>query len=123
MDSIILRNRTKSFAHRCVKLATSLPKGILERHLAGQLIRSSTSVAANYRACCVAQRKKSFTAKISIAYEEADESYFWIEFIVDEKIIPPDRIIPLLKEADEITRILAASRKTSASKKSTKDKS
>ncbi len=108
-----LKARSKTFAHRCVKLALSLPKNILGNHLAKQLIRSSTSVAANYRAACLAQSKSSFAAKVSIVLEKADESYFWIEFIIDENLIPQNRCSEILKEADELTRIFAASRKTS----------
>ena len=111
-----LKVRTKEFAHRCVKLAYSLPSTPLAFHLSKQLIRSSTSVAANYRACCIAQSKATFTAKLSIAYEECDESFFWIQFILDEKLLEQNRVEPLLKEADELTRILAASRKTSKEK-------
>ena len=78
MNKEELLERTKTFAHRCVKLALSLPKTTLGIHIAKQLIRCSTSVAANYRAVCLAQSKASFTAKISIVLEEADESAFWI---------------------------------------------
>lgn len=112
MNSIELKNRTKTFAHQCVKLAHLLPNNVTGKHLAGQLIRSSTSVAANYRAACLAQSKKTFAAKISIALEEADESHFWIEFISDEQILENSKIENLMKEALELTRILAASRKT-----------
>ena len=98
-----LKNRTKVFAHRCVKLALSLPKNALRNHLSGQLIRSSTSVPANYRAACLAQLKKSFAAKISIVLEEPDESYFWIEFNFDENIISKRLAGELLKEANELT--------------------
>jgi four helix bundle protein len=106
-----LRIRTKQFAHRCVKLSMALPKNFLGNHLAGQLVRSSTSVAANYRAAFVAQSRKSFNAKISIVLEESDESYFWIEFIMDEKLIRQKLVEDLLKESDELTRIFAATRK------------
>jgi four helix bundle protein len=116
MNDTELKSRSKIFSHRCVKLALSLPKNDLESHLARQLIRSSTSVAANYRASCLAQSRSSFVAKISIVLEEADESYFWIEFIVDENLVAKNKVIPLLKEADELTRIFAASRKTSQRK-------
>ena len=108
-----LKKRTKEFAHRCVKLAISLPKTKLGGHLKGQLIRSATSVAANYRAACLAQTPKAFISKISIPIEEADESYFWIEFAIDEKMLPEEKCSPLLKEAGEITSILIASRITS----------
>jgi four helix bundle protein len=118
MNDLELKDRSKLFSHRCVKLALSLPKGILGAHVAKQLIRSSTSVAANYRASCLAQSRNSFAAKISIVLEESDESYFWIEFIIDENLIPMNKALPLLKEADELTRIFAASRKTSQQKQS-----
>ena len=112
MDKEELKNRTKSFAHRCVKLALSLPDTILGRHLQSQLTRSSTSVAANYRAACLGQSKASFTAKLSIVIEEADESLFWLEFILEENLILKECIDALLKEAGELTAIFIASRKT-----------
>ena len=107
-----LKKRTKEFAHRCVKLAMTLPKTPLGNHIQGQLIRCSTSVASNYRAACQAQSKAGFISKISIVIEEADESHFWLEFIIDEKMIKKDQIDPLFKEADELTAIFVASRKT-----------
>ncbi len=107
-----LKDRTKNFAHRCVKLASSLPDNTLGYHLSKQLIRSSTSVAANYRACCLSQSKKSFIAKISIVIEEADETSFWLEFILDENIFSKEKVEPLFKEANELTSIFIASRKT-----------
>ena len=112
MDKEELKKRTKDFAHRCVKLALSLPNRILGRHLQGQLIRASTSVAANYRAACVAQSKASFTAKLSIVIEEADESLFWLEFILEEELIKKELINSLITEAGELTAIFIASRKT-----------
>jgi len=112
MDKEELKKRTKKFAHRCVKLSLSLPNTILGKHLQGQLIRSSTSVAANYRAACVAQSKASFTAKLSIVIEEADESLFWLEFILEENLIKKELINLLIKEAGELTAIFIASRKT-----------
>jgi len=87
MDKNELILRTKTFAHSCVKLAISLPKNTLGNHIEGQLIRCSTSVAANYRAANIAQSKKSFISKLSIVIEEADECIFWLEFIRDEKLI------------------------------------
>ena len=107
-----LIDRTKNFAHRCVKLALSLPNTKLGLHIQGQLIRCSTSVAANYRAANLAQSKPSFIAKISIVLEEADESAFWLEFITDEKLLEKERVADLLKEAKELTAIFVSSRKT-----------
>ena len=75
-----------------------------------QLLRSAFSAAANYRAACKAQSEKAFKAKLSIAFEEIDESLFWLESINDLKLIKSDKIALLLKEADELTRILAATR-------------
>jgi four helix bundle protein len=116
MNKDELKKRTKDFAHRCVKLAIALPKTPLGKHITGQMIRSSTSVAANYRACCLAQSKASFVAKISIVLEEVDESSFWLEFIADEQIMKEKIITPLLSEALELTSIFFASRKTARKK-------
>ena len=104
-----LKNRTKIFAHRSVKLALALPKNTLGSHIQIQLIRCSTSVAANYRAACIAQSKKSFIAKLSIVIEESDKSTLWLEFVNDEKLIKPELLEPLLKESKELTSIFIAS--------------
>ncbi len=112
MDSEELKKRTKEFAHRCVKLATALPDSQLGRHISGQLIRCSTSIASNYRAACIAQSRASFTSKLSIVIEEADESHFWLEFIVEENMLKGQLVEPLINEAEELTAIFIASRKT-----------
>ena len=115
-----LKNRTKIFAHRCVKFAVTLSNSYLGKHVKGQLIRASTSVAANYRATCVAQSKSSFIAKISIVIEEADESFFWLEFIRDENELSgynKSELEWLLKEANELVSIFISSRKTAQRKK------
>ncbi len=118
MESEELRKGTKEFPHRCIKVAMALPDTPLGRHIRGQLIRCSTSVASNYRAVCIAQSKASFISKLSIVLEEADESYFWLEFIIDEALLKEDLIRPLLKEAGELTSIFMASRKTTRGKRS-----
>lgn len=107
-----LLNRTKLFAHNCVKISSELPNSKLGQHICGQLIRSATSVAANYRATCIAQSGKSFVAKLSIVIEEADESFFWLEFIQDENLIASDFLNEIKIEASELTSIFIASRKT-----------
>ncbi len=112
-----MKRRTKEFAHRCVKLAIALPKTALGTHIKKQLIRCSTSVAANYRAALMAQTKPAFVSKISIVIEEADESEFWLEFIVDEKLIEKKKVLPLLNEAHELSSIFITTRKTSQRKK------
>ena len=112
MDEKALNQRTKKFAHRCIKLSITLPRTYLGNHIRGQLIRCSTSVASNYRATCIAQSKASFISKLSIVLEEVDESHFWLEFIIDEQLLSKDQVLPLLKEAEELTAIFISSRKT-----------
>jgi four helix bundle protein len=112
MDSEELKKRTKDFAHRCVKLAMALPDTPLGRHIRMQLIRCGTSVGANYRAACIAQSKTDFASKISIVAEEADESAFWLDFIICEKLLREKQAIPLLMEAQELTSIFIKSRMT-----------
>jgi len=114
---IVMKKRTKVFAHNCVKFALNLPSGILENHIKGQLIRSSTSVAANYRASCLAQTVPSVISKISIVIEEADESEFWLEFALDENLTEIDETQHLINEAHEITSIMIKSRQTLQNKK------
>ena len=111
-----LKERTKEFAHRCVKLALSLPKAQLGKHISGQFIRCSTSVASNYRATCIAQSKASFTSKLSIVLEEADESTFWLEFIIDEKMMAKNLVMPLFTEAHELSSIFITTRRTAQKK-------
>ena len=116
MKSEELIKRTKAFAHRCVKLATALPENTLGKHIRRQLIKCSTSVAANYRATCLSQSKASFIAKISIVLEETDEAAFWLEFIIDEKLLKMNLVEPLRHEAEELTAIFASSRMTASTK-------
>ena len=112
MDKEELKLRTKNFAHRCVKLALNLPNNALGNHIKYQLIRSGTSVAANYRAACIAHSRAAFSAKLSIVIEEADESEFWIQFLIDENLKPWNILDPLKREASELTSIFISSRKT-----------
>ena len=113
-----LIKRTKNFAHRCVKLSVNLPKSDLGNHIKRQLIRCSTSVAANYRAVVLSQSDETFTAKISIVLEEIDESLFWIEFISDEKLIDLNKVVSLQTEASELKAIFYSARKTMKRKQS-----
>ena len=116
MDSEELKKRTKEFAHRCVKLSLALPNTKLGRHIQGQLIRCSTSVAANYRATCLAQTRRVFATKISIVLEEVDETAFWLEFIIEENLLRKELVENLLEEAHELTSIFGASRRTAQKK-------
>jgi four helix bundle protein len=112
VNSEELKERATQFAHRCVKVAASLPATPLGRLVCGQLLRCSTSTAANYRAACLAQSRAAFIAKLSVVVEEADESYFWLRFAVDEDLVTESRVRALLQEAVELTAIFQASRKT-----------
>ena len=107
-----LRKRSNQFAHRLIKLALTLPYGVLESHAQKQIIRAATSVSANYRAANLGQTKKSFISKLSIVIEEADECIFWIEFLVEENILNAGTYEAVLQEARELTSIFIASRKT-----------
>ena len=117
MDSEELKKRTKDFAHRCVKLAISLPRTTLGKHIESQLIRCSTSVASNYRASIHAQSKAAFIAKISIVIEESDESELWLEFVMDEKLMERKKVLPLFNEAHELSSIFITTRRTAQKRK------
>lgn len=108
----VIKKRSNTFAHKCVKLAVELPKNKLGSHIEGQLIRSSTSVAANYRAACLGQSKRAFISKLGIVVEEADECVFWLEFLRDEGLAKNESFPEILKEAKELTSIFIASRIT-----------
>lgn len=116
MNALELQKRLSEFAYRIVPLCESLPAKKICRIIEDQLLRSAFSTAANYRAACKAQSTKAFTSKLSIAFEEIDESLFWLEVIDELKLIRRSKMILILKEADELTRILASSRKTSQKK-------
>ncbi len=107
-----LRERTKRFAISIVRLFRSLPRSDEARVIGRQLLRSATSVAANYRAVCRARSKAEFIAKIGVVVEEADETVFWLELLVESGIVPKDRVAAVLAEAQEILAIVAASQRT-----------
>ena len=110
-----LKDRTKQFALPVLKLVAALPKTIEGRAIASQLVRSGTSVAANYRATCRARSKAGFIAKIGVVLEEADETLLWLELISEGNLLPPRRVDPLLNEANELVAIMVASRKSASS--------
>lgn len=114
MKSVELKLRTKQLALRILKVADQLPKTVSGRTLANQIARSGTSIAANYRSACKGRSKPEFIAKLGIAEEEADETQFWIEMIVEAGLIPESKLQALLQETKEITAIIAASRKTAS---------
>jgi four helix bundle protein len=112
-----LKDRTKSFALRIVKLVESLPKTQTARVIGGQLLRCGTSVAANYRASCRARSNADFIAKMGIVEEETDESAFWIEMLIDTNLVKKELVADLLDEADQLTAIFVTSINTARGRK------
>jgi four helix bundle protein len=107
-----MKARTKSFANRIVKLCEALPDKWIAKTLGRQLLRSGTSVGANYRAVCRAKSNADFINKLRVVEEECDESLFWMELLVENNLVKPARLNDLMKEADEILSIVVASAKT-----------
>src|ERR1700741_3692569 len=107
-----LKNRTKAFALNVMKLVGALQDGVVARTIGNQILRSGTSVGANYRAACRGRSKAEFIAKLGIVVEEADETCYWLELIIDGQLLAANFVAPLLQEANELTAIMVASRKT-----------
>ena len=107
-----MKSRTKSYANRVVRLCSALPKDWIAQTLGRQLLRSGTSVGANYRAVCRAKSNADFINKLRVVEEECDESLFWMELLVDNNLVKGTRLHELLKEGDEILAIIVSSAKT-----------
>lgn len=116
MTELELKQRTKTFARRVLRLIEALPASRSGNIVANQLGRSGTSVGANYRAVCRARSAADFYSKLGIVEEEADESAFWLELVVEERMLPPRKVQPLRDEADALTAIMVSSRKTLAAR-------
>ena len=108
--------RTKAFSVRIIKLFQALPKDAEAYILGKQLLRSATSVGANYRAACRARSKAEFVAKVGVSLEEADESQFWLELLVESNIVQSHRLQDIMKETSEIIAILTTIRKNASKK-------
>ena len=109
----VLNERTMAFAVRIVRLVRSLPKGIAENAIAHQLIKSATSVGANYREACHAKSPNDFSAKLKICEGEAAETLYWLELIVNADIVPNHKMEALIREANELLAIMTAAAKSS----------
>ena len=107
-----MKKRTKDYANCVVKLCESLSKDWIAQTLGKQLLRSGTSVGANYRAVCRAKSNLDFINKLRIVEEECDESLFWMELLADNNLVKASRLENLMSEADEILAIVVASAKT-----------
>lgn len=112
MDDDQLKQRSKAFAVRVVKMTEALPRTRTAEIVARQVIRSATSVGANYRAACRARSHAEFVAKLGIVEEEADETLYWLEMIVETELLPEARLAELMREANELTAIFTASGRT-----------
>src|ERR1041384_8366423 len=104
-----LKQRTKQFALRVMRLVDALPSTAKGRAIASQLVRSGTRVAANYRAACRGRSKAEFIAKVGVAEEESDETALWLELIIEDKLLAEKNVRALLDEANELVAIMAAS--------------
>src|ERR1043165_6375919 len=107
-----MKSRTKTYANRVVKLCSALPAGWIAQTLGKQLLRSRTSVGANYRAVCRTKSNADFINKLRIVEEECDESLFWMELLVENNFVKPLRLQGLMQETNEILAIVVASAKT-----------
>ena len=112
-----LKQRTTAFALRIIKLVESLPKTQTSRVICDQLLRSGTSVPANYRAACRARSNAEFIAKMGIVEEETDESVFWIELLVDSNLVKQELVADLMNEGSQLTAIWVSSINTARGKK------
>jgi len=112
MQAEELKKRTKDFALRIIKLVEYLPRTKTADVIGRQLLRSATSVGANYRAACRARSRADFVSKICVVEEEADESAYWLEILIEAKITDDHDITSLLGEANELTAIFTASGRT-----------
>lgn len=104
-----LQDRTKKFAICIIKAFARLPKDEATRIIGRQFLRSGTSLAANYRACCRARSGADFISKINVMTEEADETLFWLELLVESELIKPSIVQSLMSECEELLKIGSAS--------------
>ena len=112
-----LKRRTKAFALRVIKLVEALPKTRTADVIGRQLLRCGTSVGANYRAAARARSNADFIAKMGIVEEEADESLYWMELLVESGLVDAERLAPLMTETNEIVAIIVASINTARQRK------
>ena len=114
----LLKDRTKQFALQVIRLCRALPRSQESSIITRQLLRSATSVGANYRAVCRARSTADFVSKLGIVLEEADETLFWIELLVESGAAHPEKITSVRREANELVSIFVASLRTAKGLKS-----
>lgn len=114
MEKAEVLGRTKAFSLRILALVDHLPNTAAGRAIANQVVRSGTAIGANYRAACRARSRAEFAAKLGIVAEEADETVYWLELISESALLPRLRLGDILMEANELTAIFTAARRTSS---------
>jgi four helix bundle protein len=112
MTEAEFKHRTKQVALRVIRLVNALPMSGVAGVGGKQLLRSGTSIGANYRAACRGKSKPDVLHKLAIVEEEADESLYWIELLIESETVPAKKLTPLSKEINEILRMIVASIKT-----------
>ena len=112
-----LKQRTKQFALRVIRMSEAMPRSIPGDVLSRQIVRSATSVAANYRSACRGKSRADFVAKMGIVEEECDESLYWMELLIEAKLVKDARLSDLMKEGGELLSMIVASRKTARATK------
>jgi len=117
MEKKDLKERTKMFALKVIKVVEMLPRGRIADILGRQLIKAGTSVGANYRASCRAKSTADFISKMGIVEEEADESIYWMELLIEAGLVRQVDLIPLLDEADQILAMTVSSIRTARKRK------
>ena len=122
MDEVEFKKRTKQLGLRVIKLVEALPQSTTGSVIGKQLLRSATSVGANYRAACRAKSEADMIAKLGTVEEEADETLYWLELIVEAGLMPENRLNDLIKETDEIIAVTVSSIRTLRDKKNPKAK-
>jgi four helix bundle protein len=121
MNEEEMKKRTRQFALRVMRLVEALPNSAAGRAIGGQLIRSGTSIGANYRAACRGRSRPDLISKLGIALEEADESGYWLELVIEGGLLKEDLVQPLYQEAHELTAILTKSLNTAKSRTSSEN--
>ncbi len=112
MNQQEFKDRTKGIGLRVIRVVQALPRNRIADSIGNQLLRSGTSIGANYRAACRGRSPADVIAKLKIVEEEADESLYWMEILVEEAIVPTKRLAPLMSEVNEILAMVVASIKT-----------
>jgi four helix bundle protein len=117
MNRELLKKRTKNFALRIIRLATSIPRGRTGEVIGRQVLKSGTSIGANYREALRASSKKHFLSTIRIVVREADETLYWLELLAESNTIKPSQLTNLIQECSELIAIFSATQKTTRSKR------